>query len=69
MLRDPKDSKQLPGIGESLAQAISELVLRGKLPMLDELGGETEPDSLLPQFPGLGKNWLSVFIMTWKSTC
>ncbi len=47
--------KQLPGIGESLAQAIRELVLRGKLPMLDRLRGETEPESLLATIPGIGK--------------
>jgi len=47
--------KRLPGIGESLAQAIRELVLRGKLPMLDRLRGETEPESLLATIPGIGK--------------
>jgi len=47
--------KQLPGIGESLAQAIRELILRGKLPMLDRLRGETEPESLLATVPGIGK--------------
>ena len=47
--------KHLPGIGESLARAIRELVLRGKLPMLDRLRGETEPESLLATIPGIGK--------------
>jgi len=47
--------KQLQGIGESLAQAIRELILRGRLPMLDRLRGETEPESLLATIPGIGK--------------
>ncbi len=47
--------KKLPGIGESLARAIRELVLRGRLPMLDRLRGEAEPEGLLATVPGIGK--------------
>ena len=47
--------KKLPGVGESLARAIRELVLRGRLPMLERLRGETEPESLLATIPGIGK--------------
>ena len=47
--------KKLPGVGESLARAIRELVLRGRLPMLEQLRGETEPDNLLATIPGIGK--------------
>lgn len=47
--------KQLPNIGESLGRAIRDLVLRGKLPMLDRLRGETEPENLLATLPGIGK--------------
>jgi DNA polymerase/3'-5' exonuclease PolX len=38
--------KKLPGVGESLARAIRELVRTGRLPMLERLRGETEPESL-----------------------
>ena len=47
--------KKLPRVGESLARAIRELVLRGRLPMLERLRGETEPESLLATIPGIGK--------------
>ncbi len=47
--------KKLPGVGESLARAIQELVLRGRLPMLERLRGETEPENLLATIPGIGK--------------
>lgn len=50
-----EELKQLPGIGESLARAIRELVLRGRLPMLERLRGEAEPESLLATIPGIGK--------------
>jgi len=47
--------QKLPGIGESLSRAIRELILNGKLPMLERLRGETEPVSLLASVPGIGK--------------
>ena len=47
--------KKLPRVGESLARAIRELVLRGRLPMLERLRGETEPENLLATIPGIGK--------------
>ena len=47
--------KKLPGVGESLARAIQSLVQTGRLPMLDRLRGETEPESLLATIPGIGK--------------
>ena len=50
-----EELKTLPGIGESLARAIRELVLRGRLPMLERLRGEAEPESLLATIPGIGK--------------
>jgi DNA polymerase/3'-5' exonuclease PolX len=45
---------RLPGIGESLARSICELVLTGRLPILDRLRGETGPVSLLASAPGIG---------------
>ncbi|MGE0679361.1 MAG: helix-hairpin-helix domain-containing protein [Candidatus Binatia bacterium] len=45
---------RLPGIGESLARSIRELVLTGRLPILDRLRGEAEPEKLLASVPGIG---------------
>jgi len=47
--------QKLPGIGESLSQAIRELILTGKLPILVRLRGEAEPVSLFASVPGIGK--------------
>ena len=44
----------LPGIGESLAHSIRELVFTGRLPALDRLRGEADPESLLASVPGIG---------------
>jgi putative hydrolase len=46
--------RQLPGIGESLARSIREMVLTGRLPILDRLRGETDSISLLASVPGIG---------------
>jgi Holliday junction resolvasome RuvABC DNA-binding subunit len=46
--------QRLPGIGESLARSIRELVLTGRLPTLDRLRGEAEPEKLLASVPGIG---------------
>jgi Holliday junction resolvasome RuvABC DNA-binding subunit len=46
--------RRLPGIGESLARSIREMVLTGRLPILDRLRGETDPISLLASVPGIG---------------
>jgi putative hydrolase len=46
--------RRLPGIGESLARSIRELVLTGRLPILDRLRGETDPMALLTSVPGIG---------------
>ena len=47
--------QKLPAKGESLSRSIRELVLTGKLPMLQRLRGEAEPVSLLATVPGIGK--------------
>ena len=47
--------KKLPGIGESLARAISLVVSSGRLPMLDRLRGEMDAVALLSSVPGIGK--------------
>jgi len=45
----------LPGIGESLARAVRELVRWGRLPMLQRLRGETDPVALFLTVPGIGR--------------
>jgi len=46
--------RRLPGIGESLTRSIHEVVLTGRLPILDRLRGESDPMSLLVSVPGIG---------------
>lgn len=46
--------KQLPGIGDSLARSIHDLILTGRLPMLERLRGEADPVALLSSVPGIG---------------
>lgn len=47
--------QKLPGIGETLGRFIHQIVLTGRLPMLDRLRGESDPISLLRTVPGIGK--------------
>lgn len=49
-----KGLQRLPGIGETLARFIHQLVLTGRLPMLDRLRGESDPITLLRTVPGIG---------------
>jgi putative hydrolase len=42
------------GIGSSLAGAIHDLVMRGRLPLLDRLRGEADPVATLASVPGIG---------------
>jgi putative hydrolase len=46
--------RELPGIGDSLARAIRDLVRLGRLPMLDRLRGEMDPVKILSSVPGIG---------------
>ncbi len=45
----------LPGIGESIARSIRALVITGRLPMLERLRGESNPEELLMSVPGIGQ--------------
>jgi hypothetical protein len=45
----------LPGIGDSLARSIAQVVVTGRLPMLDRLRGESNPVDLLATVPGIGR--------------
>ena len=46
---------RLPGIGESLARAVRELVTTGRLAMLERLRGESDPVAVLATLPGVGE--------------
>lgn len=45
---------RIPGVGPAIARAIRECLVRGRLPMLDRLHGESDPDTLLASVPGIG---------------
>jgi hypothetical protein len=47
--------QKLPGIGETLARFIHQLVSTGRLPMLDRLRGESDPINLLRTVPTIGR--------------
>ena len=47
--------EKLPGVGESIARAIRDILRHGKLAMLDRLRGEHDPIALLTSVPGIGK--------------
>lgn len=46
--------KKLPGIGESLARAIGQLIGTGSIGLLNQLQGEVEPEQILTTVPGIG---------------
>jgi len=45
----------LPGVGPSIARAIREIVIRGRLPMIDRLRGAADPIHVLASVPGIGR--------------
>lgn len=51
--RDALD--ELPGIGKSLAAAIEELLMTGRIALLDRLEGEVSPEDLFASVPGIGE--------------
>src|SRR5688572_27705685 len=44
----------LPRVGHTIARAIRDLLVHGRLPMLDRLRGESDPVSLLRSVLGIG---------------
>lgn len=50
----PEGLQALPGIGEALTRAIEELILTGRLSLLDRLEGQICPEDLLRTVPGIG---------------
>ncbi len=47
--------RELPGVGESVARAIRDLLTGGRLAMLERLRGESDPVALLASVPGIGR--------------
>jgi len=47
--------KELRGVGDTIARAIRELVVHGRLPMLDRLRGEADPEALLSSVTVIGR--------------
>ncbi len=45
---------RLPTIGERLARSIYQLATTGRLPMLERLRGESDPEQLIGSVPGIG---------------
>jgi hypothetical protein len=45
----------LPNVGPGIARAIRELIIRGRLPMIDRLRGAADPVTLLASVPGIGR--------------
>ena len=50
----PNALKDLPDIGHKLGGAIEEYVRTGRIPLLERLESEVEPDGLLQRVPGIG---------------
>lgn len=46
---------KLPAVGETIARLIHQMIITGRLPMLDRLRGESDPITLLRSVPGIGK--------------
>ena len=46
--------ERLPAIGETLARQVRTMVETGRLPQLDRLRGEVDPEELLRTLPGIG---------------
>jgi DNA polymerase (family X) len=47
--------EQIPGIGVTIARSIRDILLHGRLAMLDRLRGESDPIAVLASVPGIGK--------------
>jgi len=47
--------EDLPSVGESIARSIRDILVHGKLVMLDRLRGEHDPVALLKSVPGIGE--------------
>ena len=52
--------EKISGVGETIARSIRDILLHGKLAMLERLRGEHDPLALLQSVPGIGK------VTAWK---
>ena len=48
--------EKLPGVGDTIAHVIRDVVLHGRSGMLERLRGESDPIALLVSVPGIGTN-------------
>lgn len=48
--------EKIPGVGDTIAHVIRDIVLHGKSGMLERLRGESDPIAQLASVPGIGKN-------------
>jgi DNA polymerase (family X) len=48
--------EKIPGVGDTIAHVIRDIVLHGSSGMLDRLRGESDPIAQLASVPGIGKN-------------
>jgi len=48
--------EQIPGVGDSIAHVIRDIVLHGRSGMLERLRGESDPIAQLASVPGIGTN-------------
>lgn len=51
--------EQIPGVGTSIARSIRDVLLHGRLAMLDRLRGESDVIAVLASVPGIGKKMAS----------
>jgi hypothetical protein len=49
-----EELERIPSVGPGIARAIREVVLTGRLPMLQRLRGESDPELLFATVPGVG---------------
>ena len=47
--------EKIPGVGASIARSIRDILLHGRMAMLDRLRGESEAITVLSSVPGIGK--------------
>ena len=59
--------RRLPGIGQSLATSIEQIVDSGTMPLLERLRSETKPERVLATVPGIGPIWLAESMSSWTS--
>lgn len=47
--------EEIPNVGRTIGRAIATIVESGRLPLLDRLRGESDPEDLLATVPGIGQ--------------